>query len=217
MPGLFAATLLALTTQSLAAPLPERERTLGEARIGDWELWAMMQIDHSGAQPIIQDVVCDMERRGLKLTTGIVGGLRVTLQDNDAFQSRNVRAIGLGDIVWEYRWKSYEPAEWQFADVAYPVRPVIDTPCDSIHGGCRIVENGAPLVRRSAREPWLPLDTLGNELLSARTLRVGVTDHRDHDRAALHWIEISLDDLPEAIAWCQAAMQADGGRRLNRQ
>ena len=118
---------------------------------------------------------------------------------------------GLGDMVWEYRWKSYEPAEWQFADVTYPAQPVIDTPCDSIHGTCMIVENGAPLVRRSAREPWLPLDTVGNELLRARTLRLRATAHRADDPAALRWIERSLDDLPEALAWCQAAMRADGG------
>jgi hypothetical protein len=217
MSSLFVATLLALATQPLADSHPERERTLAEAQIGDWELWARMDIDQSGAPPVIQDIVCEMKRRGLGLATGIVGGLRMTLKTNDAFDKRDVRAIGLGDIVWEYRWKSYEAAEWQFADVAYPVQPVIDTPCDSIHGTCMVVENGAALVRRSAGEPWLPLDTLGNELLRARTLRVGVTDHPADDRAALRWIELPLDTLPEALAWCQAAMRAEGGHRLNRQ
>lgn len=217
MSSLFVATLLALATQPLADPHPERERTLAETQLGDWELWARMDIDHSGAQPVIQDIVCEMDRRGLRLATGIVGGLRVTLKTNDAFNKRDVRAIGLGDIVWEYRWRSSEPAEWQFADVAYPARPVIDTPCDSIHGTCMVVENGTPLIRRSAGEPWLLLDTLANELLRARTLRVGVADRPADDQAALRWVELSLDGLPEGLAWCQAAMRAEGGHRLNRQ
>lgn len=217
MSGLFAATLLALATQPLADPRPEQDRTLAEARIGDWELWARMEIDHRGAQPVIQDIVCEMERSWLELTTGIVAGLRVTLENNDAFQRRNVRAIELGGIIWEYRWKSYEPAEWRFADVVYPSQPVIDTPCDSIHGTCMVVENGTPLIRRSAGEPWLSLDTLGNELLRARTLRVGVADQSADDQAALRWVELSLDGLPEGLAWCQAAMRAEGGHRLNRQ
>jgi hypothetical protein len=217
MSSLFVATLLALATQPLADSHPERECTLAEAQIGDWELWARMEIDQSGAQPVIQDIVCEMERSWLELTTGIVGGLRVTLENNDAFRRRDVRAIGLGEIIWEYRWRSSEAAAWRFADVAYPAQPVIDTPCDSIHGTCMVVENGTPLIRRSAGEPWLPLDTLGNELLRARTLRVGVTDHPADDRAALRWIELPLDTLPEALAWCQAAMRADGVRRLNRQ
>ncbi len=215
--ALFAAALLALATQAPEDPLPERERTLGEARIGDWEVWAMMNIDHSGPQPVIQDIVCDMEHRGLKLTTGIVGGLRIYFENYDAFQRRDVRAIGLGDSVWEYRWKSYEPSEWQFSDVVYPARPVIDAPCDGIHGNCMVVENGTPLIRRSAGEPWLSVDTLANEVLRATTLRVGVQDHFADDPAAIRWVELSLDGLSAALAWCQTAMRADGGRRLNRQ
>ena len=220
---LLAAALVA--AQATPAPPPERIPgvvRLGEAEVAGWHVNARTVVSLREALPLIAEVTCDLDRDGVRLRTWRFGGIDIIPDGADEFDAHEIRAIALDQNVWEYRWREWSPLEERFADVDYPPLPAPVDPCAGlgrryiIHHGCpRPTDIGDRLVRGAPHEPWLHVSTLANELLGARNLRLGYRAAGAVEQIPLHWIEVPLDGLAEARAWCDSAMTSEAARRLH--
>lgn len=214
---------LAATPGALAQDEIPREIELAEAEVAGWWLDAWIETDSvtypGRALPVIGAVVCLMEHEQglLEIRLYNLGGVSLHLRDGEQ-EASEITSLQLGDTTWEYR-ESWTNADREFLDVDYPPPPTSE-PCGGFKGhdiilyGCpRVAKASAPRVRRSADEPWLGVSTLANELFRARSLRIG---YRSDEAAEgeTREVEVSLDGLEQATAWCQATLQSDAARRL---
>jgi hypothetical protein len=221
MPGLIAAAVLVL---GQTQPIPSAQSLPGEFDIGEssvegWEVRAWTDVDRSETPPVIRDIVCQIEKDGLELSISHYGGSRFVLTDWDEHDAHDARRIAFDDAVWEYHWRPWDPASVQFADVPYPPPPPPPDETCGLGGhnlilyGCTHVEAGARLVRRTAEEPWMWLDSLTNELMRAHRMRIGYRP-ADGEEGEMTWKEVPLAGLDQAIAWCRANMATDAARTL---
>ena len=198
--------------------------TFARAMVGPWEVEARSLVDDSTRLPLLAGMECEMKRSGISLRTWPDGGLRLRIEsglDPDLdFEEADLRAIALDRAIWEYRWIDSSATNDHFIDVVYPPPPPPPDPCGGRRGhdiilyGCpQTVRSGYTIVRRPGG-PSLPPDTLANELLGTRMLRIGFLD-RDREEGAegpLLWAEVPLAGLAEARAWCVQAFASDRAR-----
>lgn len=220
----FLVSLLALaaTPSALAQDEIPREIQLAEAEVAGWRLDAWIETDTvtypDGPLPVIGSVVCLMEHEKglLEIRLYNLGGVSLHLRDGE-HEASEITSLQLGDTTWEYR-ESWTEADRQFADVDYPPPRVVE-PCggrkghDIILYGCGVAKASAPRVRRSADEPWLGLTTLANELYRAPSIRIGYGPG-DAGEEETREVEVPLDGLKQATAWCETTFQSDAARRL---
>ena len=224
MKGLLLAAIL-VAAQATPVPPPERiprEVELGETEVASWQVHSWIVVNRSEDLPLIDSVACELEREGIRLQTFRFGGIEIIPEGADEFDAHEMRAIALDQTVWEYRFRQWNPLDDRFADVAYPPLPEPIDRCAGlsshyiIHYGCGTpVEIGARQVRGAPHEPWLHVSTLANELLGARHLRLGYRAEGAVEQIPLHWVEVPLDGLAEARAWCDSAMNSEAARRLH--
>ena len=221
MTGLFAAVALVLGQPQLAPPAQSvpGEFDIAESNVEGWAVWAWTDVDRSEAPTVIRDIACKIEKDGLELAISHYGGSRLVLTDLDGHDAHDAHQIAFDDATWEYLWRPWDPASVQFADVSYPPPPPPPDPNCGLRGhnlilyGCTQVEAGARLVRRTAEEPWMGLDSLTNELMRAHTMRIGYRPS-DGEGREIVWKEVPLAGLDRAISWCRTAMATDAARTL---
>lgn len=212
------AVALAAAQPEAAPPRQPHSLPIAEAVVDGWEVKARTDIDWSNPQPKIKDIACAMRREGLHLAAGRHGGLGVTIGIDAAdFDMDDISRIALGSRQWEYRWLDLANEDRRFTDVSYPPEPAWDD-CGGREGhqiilhGCMVARIGTAQVRAAPDEPWLHVDTLGNELLGADSLRIG---HRGEEEETLRWTEIPLGGVAAALAWCRSTIDSPAAYRLH--
>lgn len=219
-----AAGVLLLSPTGLAAEAVPGQVNLGDTAIAGWLATAWINVGRSDDPPVIDNVLCEIEAedRPIRFTTTRDGGLWLQFTDGDDLNPREIRFLKIGGTTWEYRHHVFEWGEDHFADVDYPPPPPPPEPCGGLQGhdiilyGCsQAIEGVSRLVRRSAADPWLGLDTLANELLEAKAVRI--VYHAEHADAAdpLRETEVSLQGLREALAWCDEITNSEAAKRLH--
>jgi hypothetical protein len=220
---LLALALAAAPRADYPPPRPDREVTFARGSQGGWSMEGRTTVDEGypgrpgspGTEPTIRDMFCMVRRNGISVSILRGGGLGLGIEARVAENGRerrlrafDLRAFVLDGATWEVHTRSPNDFTVRFTDVAYP-RPELGPS----HGQDQHLG-----VRRPPGNVWLHIGTLADDLLRARTLRLGfredVADPEAWDNPVI-WIDVPLDGLADALSWCRRAMASPNALRLH--
>ena len=216
MPAFLLAIMLAAAAQSAPVPAPAAMNNVVFARgaLAGWSMKATNVIDNGPSGPVINRMLCEMERNGLRVMTWRHDDIGFTFGGPDGHVVSggrrhraghgDVRALEIDGVSYEAERRNQGVLTDRFTDVLYPESQHVYPP------------NGfyALALRRQGSTLWLDSSDLNNELIEARRLRVGF---RENARGALLWIDVPLAGLAEGLGWCRAAMASPNALRLHPQ
>lgn len=201
MQGLVLAALLAAAQQ----PIPTSSVVFARGHLDGWSMHATNVVDHLPSGPIINRMLCQMERDGLRVMTWRQGNVSFAFEGLVATGGREhgrVRALVVDGIRYEVERRDRGALTDRYTDVTYPESQHVYPPSGFF----------TLAVRRRGSDLWLDTGNLANELIEARRLRVGF---RPTETGPMLWIEVPMTGLPAALNWCNAAMTSANASRLH--
>jgi hypothetical protein len=202
--------LVAFLAAAQQQPVQGRSNIVfARGQLGGWSMKATNVVDNEPSGPVIDRMLCEIERNGVSVMTwrwgevafafgGSVGGGGRERRLSDS----NVRALVVDGVSYDVERRDDGTLTDRYTDIVYPQSQIVYPP------------NGFFFfaMRRQGSDLWLNANNLSNELLDARRLRVGF---RDSDAAPMLWIEVPLTELAAALGWCHAAMTSPNALRLH--
>lgn len=211
--------MLAASLMQAASEAPNPYRVEAPARdVAGWRIDARTHVDRDRTPPEIENMECWARRRGLGVGLWRIGGISIDLGGGtspdgelDIFDQRDIRSIAIDGVAVEARFLDAGYLPTQFVDVEYPGRDRSST-YDPDHFG---VYSGALIMRRDATHPWVNVALIVDDLLQARTLRIGYREENTRGEEDVAFQDVPLDGLTQALDWCEQWMASDDARRLH--
>jgi hypothetical protein len=213
--------MVALLALTQAESLPN-SFTFAQEEFSGWRTEATTEIrrqrfnEGRDVPPVVADVRCRAERNGISVTVdrrgthGIEFGGRLDIdgdgEEDDAFQDDQVHSLRIGRRSYQAKivYTAFFP--WRFRDVIYPGDSGVDTIIPLVPS--RLA------VRSSATAPWLDVLTLLDDLLEARSVRIGYGEIVDGQVPSMSYFDVPLRGLGPALAWCDRQIHSDRAYRL---
>jgi hypothetical protein len=208
MPGLLLAAMLAAAAQP-PVPAPHPNVVFARGHLDGWSMRATSMIDDRPSGPVIDRMLCEIERNGVQVMTWRHGDAAFSFGGTIARGGRehrlgheSLRALVVDGVAYEVERRHRGALTDRYMDVPYPESQTVYPPSEFF----------SLAVRRQGSDLWLHAANIDNELIEARRLRVGF---RDAEAGPMLWIEVPMTGLAGALGWCHAAMSSPDALRLH--
>ncbi|MGZ8349416.1 MAG: hypothetical protein ACXWU2_05255 [Allosphingosinicella sp.] len=219
MPG--PALLLAMLATVAAADqaVPE-EIPFAQATFDGWRAEAITDVEvraFAGSKrplPVVGEIRCTVSRDGLSVHINRRGAFSIffaagetqTDADRPLYGDQQIRSLRLGRTDYDVTSVQTLYFPWRFRDVSYPGDDGTDTLLP--------IFQGHVAVRRGREAPWLHITSLLDDLIEARSVRIGYGEEIDGRVPAIHYLTVPLTGLGPALSWCEQQLESDNAYRL---